>query len=36
VLDDPDLEPFWEVASGGKTTLFVHPTFGAPDQRLKA
>jgi aminocarboxymuconate-semialdehyde decarboxylase len=36
VLDDPDLEPFWEAASRRKATLFVHPTFGAPDQRLKA
>jgi aminocarboxymuconate-semialdehyde decarboxylase len=36
VLDDPDLDPFWEVASARKTTLFVHPTFGARDDRLKA
>ena len=36
VLDDPDLEPFWEAASRRKATLFVHPTFGAPDDRLKA
>jgi aminocarboxymuconate-semialdehyde decarboxylase len=36
VLDDPDLEPFWEVASARKATLFVHPTFGARDDRLKA
>jgi aminocarboxymuconate-semialdehyde decarboxylase len=36
VLDDPDLNPFWEVASARKATLFVHPTFGAPDERLKA
>jgi len=36
VLDDPDLDPFWEVASARKATLFVHPTFGARDDRLKA
>ena len=36
VLDDPDLNPFWEVASARKATLFVHPTFGARDDRLKA
>ena len=36
VLDDPDLEPFWKAASSRKATLFVHPTFGARDDRLKA
>jgi aminocarboxymuconate-semialdehyde decarboxylase len=36
VLDDPDLDPFWEMASECKATLFVHPTFGARDDRLKA
>ena len=36
VLDDPDLQPFWEAASARKATLFVHPTFGARDDRLKA
>jgi aminocarboxymuconate-semialdehyde decarboxylase len=36
VLDDPDLDPFWEAASRRKATLFVHPTFGARDDRLRA
>jgi aminocarboxymuconate-semialdehyde decarboxylase len=36
VLDDPDLEPFWEVASARNAAIFVHPTFGARDDRLKA
>jgi aminocarboxymuconate-semialdehyde decarboxylase len=36
VLDDPDLDPFWEAASARKATLFIHPTFGARDDRLKA
>ena len=36
VLDDPDLEPFWEVASARKAAIFIHPTFGARDDRLKA
>jgi aminocarboxymuconate-semialdehyde decarboxylase len=36
VLDDPDLNPFWEAASARKATLFIHPTFGARDDRLKA
>ena len=35
-LDDPDLNPFWEAANARKATLFVHPTFGACDDRLKA
>jgi aminocarboxymuconate-semialdehyde decarboxylase len=35
VLDDPDLDAFWEVASERKAALFVHPTFGARDDRLK-
>ena len=36
VLDDPDLDPLWEVASERKAVLYVHPTFGARDDRLKA
>lgn len=36
VLDDPDLDPFWEAASSRKATIIVHPTFGAHDNRLKA
>ena len=35
VLDDPDLNPFWEAANARKATIFVHPTFGASDERLK-
>ena len=36
VLDDPDLDPLWELASERKAVLYVHPTFGARDDRLKA
>src|SRR5262245_53855543 len=35
VLDDPDLDPFWETASARNATIIVHPTFGAHDGRLK-
>ena len=35
-LDDPDLNPFWEVANARRAAIFVHPTFGACDDRLKA
>jgi aminocarboxymuconate-semialdehyde decarboxylase len=35
-LDDPDLNPFWEVAHARRATIFVHPTFGVCDDRLKA
>lgn len=34
-LDDPDLNPFWEVANARRATIFVHPTYGACDDRLK-
>lgn len=34
-LDDPDLNPFWEVANARRATVFVHPTYGACDDRLK-
>jgi aminocarboxymuconate-semialdehyde decarboxylase len=33
-LDDPDLDPFWEVASARRATLFVHPMFACGDDRL--
>ena len=33
-LEDPDLDPFWEVASARKATLFVHPMFACGDDRL--
>jgi aminocarboxymuconate-semialdehyde decarboxylase len=33
-LDDADLDPFWEVASARKVTIFVHPMFGCGDDRL--
>jgi len=36
VLDDPDLDPFWETASSRKAVIYVHPTFGAHDDRLRA
>jgi aminocarboxymuconate-semialdehyde decarboxylase len=36
VLDDADLDAFWETANARKATLLLHPTFGAHDPRLKA
>ncbi len=36
VLDDPDLDPFWDMASSQNAVIYVHPTFGARDDRLKA
>lgn len=33
-LDDPDLDPFWEAASGLSVTVYLHPMFGCGDPRL--
>jgi aminocarboxymuconate-semialdehyde decarboxylase len=33
-LDDPDLDPFWETASGLGATIYLHPMFGCGDPRL--
>ncbi len=33
-LDDPDLEPFWEMASERGAALYMHPMFGCGDDRL--
>lgn len=33
-LDDPHLNPFWEVASARKATLFLHPMFVCGDDRV--
>jgi aminocarboxymuconate-semialdehyde decarboxylase len=33
-LDDPDLNPFWEMASAKNATLFLHPMFVCGDDRL--
>jgi aminocarboxymuconate-semialdehyde decarboxylase len=33
-LDDPDLDPFWEAASGLAATVYIHPMFGCGDPRL--
>jgi aminocarboxymuconate-semialdehyde decarboxylase len=33
-LDDPALDPFWEVASARRATLFLHPMFACGDDRL--
>jgi len=33
-LDDPDLDAFWEAASGLKATVYLHPMFGCGDPRL--
>ncbi|MBK19474.1 MAG: hypothetical protein CMM52_11630 [Rhodospirillaceae bacterium] len=33
-LDDPDLDPFWELASDRKASIYLHPMFGCGDPRL--
>ncbi len=33
-LDDPDLDPFWEVASARGAAIFVHPHYICGDERL--
>ena len=33
-LDDPDLDPFWQMASDLGTALYIHPMFGCGDPRL--
>ncbi|HVC57313.1 MAG TPA: amidohydrolase family protein [Stellaceae bacterium] len=33
-LDDPDLDPFWEVASARGAAIFLHPHYICGDERL--
>ncbi len=33
-LDDPDLDPFWEVASARGATIFLHPHYICGDERM--
>lgn len=33
-LDDPDLDPFWELASARGAAIFVHPHYLCGDERL--
>src|SRR5437763_15260017 len=33
-LDDPSLDPFWEVASAREAALFLHPHYVCGDERL--
>jgi len=33
-LDDGDLDPFWEAASGKHATVFLHPMYACGDERL--
>lgn len=35
-LDDPELDPFWEVASARRATIFLHPMYICGDDRLGA
>ena len=32
-LDDPGLDPFWEIAADIKATVYIHPMFGCGDVR---
>jgi aminocarboxymuconate-semialdehyde decarboxylase len=34
-LDDPDLDPFWQLASDQQVTVFVHPMVACCDDRLE-
>src|SRR5436309_3344821 len=33
-LDDPDLDPFWELASARHAAIFLHPHYICGDERL--
>jgi len=33
-LDDPGLDPFWEIASAHRATIFLHPHYICGDERL--
>ena len=33
-LDDPDLDPFWEMAAKLRVPIIIHPMFGSDDNRL--
>jgi aminocarboxymuconate-semialdehyde decarboxylase len=33
-LDDPSLDPFWEVASARQAAIFLHPHYPCGDERL--
>jgi aminocarboxymuconate-semialdehyde decarboxylase len=33
-LDDPELDPFWELASAKKARIFVHPHYICGDERM--